>query len=89
MKNEIQNFLNDFSMNISTESQIYYLNIPNFSNILWRAPLRNRLRKNKPNIFFYEETTTSIIAFLLERYDIKIFFDVGASTKAYPKKKVF
>ena len=67
-------------MSISFKSNRYHLNIPKFSKIPWRPPLKKRWFKYKPNIDFYEETTTSIIAFILEQYNVRNFFDIGAST---------
>lgn len=58
----------------------HYLLIDGFRKIPWRPPLKKRLFGSKPNIEFYEETSTGIVSFLLHNFDIRTFIDAGASS---------
>ncbi len=80
MKNEIERFLKNFKMRTTNEDGAYYLLIDEFRKIPWRPPLKKRLFSSKPNIEFYEETSTGIVSYLLQNYDIRTFIDAGASS---------
>lgn len=80
LRDEIGEFLKTFKPQVTNRNDDYFLEIDRFATIPWHAPLKGRLFQKKPNTELYEETTTGLISFLLQRFDIRTFFDAGAAS---------
>ena len=75
---EIEAFWQQHAMSVEQQGAQYVLRMEGHRDIPWHQPERAKAWRRKPNRVFYEETQTALFTFLLSRFEISKFLDIGA-----------
>lgn len=78
LRADIAAHLANTQMSLASHEHGYNLLIPGHNPIAFRPPHNGAVLHKPAHPFFYEETTTLLLSFLITRFQTSLFFDIGA-----------